>query len=76
MPHKKPYPRNKDIRQTIIEVLNEGLIYPQELIEEVKKKLEERGFYTGLVSTKRIWRLYEEMVRKGFIPDYLDVVKG
>jgi len=76
MPRRKPYPRNKDIRQAIIEVLNEGLIYPQELIEEVKKKLEERGFYTGLVSTKRIWRLYEEMVRKGFIPDYLDVVKG
>ncbi len=76
MPRRKPYPRNKDIRQAIIEVLNEGLIYPQELIEEVKKKLEERGFYAGLVSTKRIWRLYEEMVRKGFIPDYLDVVKG
>ncbi|RLF19777.1 MAG: hypothetical protein DRZ82_04545 [Thermoprotei archaeon] len=76
MRRKKPYPHNSDIADTIMYVLfNEPWIHPDELTERVREELERRGFYPGLVSDKRIWRIYEELVRKGRMYDILQVVK-
>ncbi len=72
---KKPYPRNRDIGEAIARVLAENpLIHPAELYGEVVVRLEEMGFYAGLVTEKRVWRVYEMMVRRGEIYDVLDVV--
>ena len=74
---KKPYPCNTEIQEAILEVLSKKpYIHPLDFTDEVKKVLQERGFFTGLVTAKRIWRLYEEMVRKGRIYDILGVVGG
>ncbi len=73
---KKSYPRNSDIRNAIIEVLSKDIIeHPDDFPEYVYKKLEDKGFYTGLLTVKRIWKIYEEMVRKKWLDDVLDVVK-
>ncbi|MGB9728645.1 MAG: hypothetical protein ACP5GU_02740 [Thermoprotei archaeon] len=73
---KKSYPRNTDIRNAIIEVLSKDIIeHPDDFPEYVYKKLEDKGFYTGLLTVKRIWKIYEEMVRKKWLDDVLDVVK-
>ncbi|MCD6369747.1 MAG: hypothetical protein J7L38_08150 [Thermoproteales archaeon] len=72
---KKNYPRNSDLRKAILTVLSSNIfLTPDDFPEEVIKTLERNGFYTGLVNTKRIWRIYEKMVRKGEIYDILDVV--
>ncbi len=72
---KRPYPRNDDVREAIIAVLSSNpLIHPADFPERVFEMLEERGFYTGHLTVKRIWRLYEEMVRNGKIIDVLGVV--
>ncbi len=73
---KKPYPRNSDIAEAIKEVMSRNpLIHPGDFVDYVKRLLEEKGFYTGLVTGKRIWRIYERMVKRGEIVDFLDVVK-
>ena len=72
---KLPYPRNQDILEAIIEVLYNPLITPDAFPLEVKEKLKSKGFFTGLVTTKRIWQVYEKNVRQGTIPDVLGVVK-
>lgn len=72
---KKPYPRNRDIGEAIIAVLAKNpLLHPADLYLNVVEELERRGFYAGLVTEKRVWRVYEEMVRKGEMYDVLDVV--
>ncbi len=72
---KKPYPRNSDIGEAILRVLAEKpLIHPADLYGEVVAKLEEMGFYAGLVTEKRVWRVYEGMVKRREIYDILDVV--
>ncbi len=77
MPSKKPYPRVRDIEEAILAVLSESpLIHPGDLPTAVREKLEERGFCTVHVSTKRIWRVYESAVRAKRMPDYLDIVKS
>ncbi|AKG39098.1 MAG: hypothetical protein ACP5II_04390 [Infirmifilum sp.] len=74
---KKPYPHNNDIRGAVLEVLaKDPLIKPDEFVERVRESLEEKGFYAGLVTPKRIWKIYEELVRSGEIYDYLGVVQG
>ncbi|MEM3832682.1 MAG: hypothetical protein QW128_03660 [Thermoprotei archaeon] len=73
---KKSYPRNSDVRNAIIEVLSKDIIeHPDDFPEHVYKKLEDKGFYIGLLTVKRIWKIYEEMVRKKWLDDILDVVK-
>ncbi|MEZ0345039.1 MAG: hypothetical protein ABWK01_00580 [Infirmifilum sp.] len=73
---KKPYPHNEDIREVILEVLGrDPLVKPDDFVDRVREKLEEKGFYSGLVTPKRVWHVYEEMVRKGDIYDYLGVVQ-
>jgi len=77
MKKRKPYPHNSDIANAIIDVLfSEPWIHPADFTEKVREELKKRGFYPGLVSDKRIWRIYEEMVRKGRTYDILQVVKN
>lgn len=74
---KKPYPRDGDVQKAIIEAISiNPLVKPIEFCDEVKRVLEDKGFYTGLLTIKRIWRIYEKMVKKGVIYDYLDVVRS
>ncbi len=73
---KKPYPRNNDIAEAILEALwKYPLVKPIDFYEKIILILEEKGFYTGLVNRKRVWRVYEDMVKRGNMPDYLMVVK-
>lgn len=73
---KKPYPHNQDIKEAVLEVLaKDPLVKPDEFVDRVRSRLEEKGFYAGLVTPKRVWRVYEEMVRNGDIYDYLGVVQ-
>ncbi len=77
MYRKKPYPHNSDIADAILESLSRyPLLTPQEFPSKVIEILQEKGFYTRLVSVKRIWRIYEKMVRRREIYDALDVVKN
>jgi hypothetical protein len=72
---KKPYPRNDDIAEAILEVVGIPTLKPEDLPDRVRRVLEERGFYTGLVTDKRVWRIYETLVRRGRIYDVLEVVQ-
>ena len=72
---KKPYPRNDDIAEAILEVMGIPTLKPEDLPDRVRRVLEERGFYTGLVTDKRVWRIYETLVRRGRIYDVLGVVQ-
>ena len=72
---KKPYPRNDDIAEAILEVVGIPTLKPEDLPDRVRRVLEERGFYTGLVTEKRVWRIYETLVRRGRIYDVLGVVQ-
>jgi len=74
---KKPYPHDRDIGEAIKAAFSRHpLMKPYELYEYVLEELDNEGFYSGLVTEKRVWRIYEKMVRRGEIFDYLDVVKG
>ncbi len=73
---KKAYPHNTDIKEAILDVLSrDPLVKPVDFVNRVKERLEERGFFTGLVTPKRVWRVYEEMVRSGDAFDVLGVVQ-
>ncbi|WP_225876049.1 hypothetical protein [Infirmifilum lucidum] len=65
-----------DIKEAILDVLSrDPLIKPVDFVDRVKERLEERGFFTGLVTAKRVWKVYEEMVRSGDVFDILGVVR-
>jgi|FaiFalDrversion2_1042247.scaffolds.fasta_scaffold95074_1 hypothetical protein len=72
---KKGYPRNEDVREAIIEALSKFFDHPSLFPYAVYEILESKGFNTKYLSYKRIWRLYEEMVKKGKIYDVLNVIK-
>ena len=72
---KRPYPSNRDIADAIREVIARHMVeHPDDFPEAVLEVLEERGFETRHVTIKRIWRMYETLVRKGVISDTLGVV--
>ncbi len=70
---KRPYPHEGDVREAVVEALGR-VLRPDDLPDAVRGVLEERGFYAGLVTDRRVWRAYEELVRAGRIPDVLGVV--
>jgi len=76
LPRRKlAYPSNADIKEAILATLSKNpLVSPDDFPRLVLAELEARKFYTGLVTIKRIWRIYEKMVRKGEIFDILQVV--
>ena len=71
---KMRYPSNGDIARAIKTLGASASIKPQEFPDTVREYLEAQGFYTGLVRDERVWRLYEALVRKGIIRDFLGVV--
>ncbi len=72
---RKPYPSSRDVVEAVAEAARmcRGA-RPDEFPELVRKLLEERGFDVRHVTDKRIWRTYENLVRRGFLPDTLRVV--
>ncbi|WP_460123601.1 hypothetical protein [Stetteria hydrogenophila] len=73
---RRRYPSARDIAEAVREVaLAARGSDPQEFPDLVREHLEEKGFYVGLVTDKRIWRVYETLVRRGVIPDTLGVVE-
>lgn len=72
---KVKLPSSRDLAEIVAEAaLQARGVDPSEFPEIVLKLLEERGFYTKYVSEKRIWRVYESLVRRKVIPDTLGVV--
>ncbi|MEM0043073.1 MAG: hypothetical protein QXP94_03915 [Thermofilaceae archaeon] len=72
---RKPYPTNRDIIEALTDVVYaKPYLHPDDFVEEVRRELESRGFFTGLVSARRVWRCYERMVKSGRMPDLLNVV--
>ena len=73
---KKPYPKNSDIEDAILYIAaNKVFIHPDDFFFEIIKFLEKNGFFTGLVTAKRVWKIYEQMVKKGKIYDFLMVMR-
>jgi hypothetical protein len=65
---RKGYPFRDDIEKAILEVINtekykNKKILPFELCKDVSKKLEKRGFYTGHVNVKRVWKIFVDMIK-------------
>lgn len=76
-PAKRPYPTNEDIIEALMAVLYaRPYLHPSDFVEEVKRELEAKGFYAGLVNARRVWGCYERLVKKGRIPDLLSVLSA
>lgn len=72
---KRKYPSSRDIVETVKEAaLMARGIHPDEFPDIVIQLLKEKGFDTSYVTVKRIWRVYENLVRRGVIPDTLHIV--
>ncbi|MEB3816634.1 MAG: hypothetical protein LRS46_01645 [Desulfurococcales archaeon] len=72
---KRNYPTARDLAEAVREAaLRASGISPDEFPSIVLEILESKGFYTGLITEKRIWRTYETLVRRGVMPDTLGVV--
>ncbi len=72
---KVKLPSSRDLAEIVAEaaMMARG-VDPSEFPQIVIQLLEERGFYTKYVNEKRIWRVYESLVRRRVIPDTLGVV--
>ncbi len=72
---KRNYPSSRDIVLAVKEAaLKARGLHPDDFPRIVLEILEEQGFDTSYVTVKRIWRVYEKLVRSGVIPDTLGVV--
>ena len=71
---RRRYPSNEEVRAAVREALSDPLITPLDLPDKVRERLRERGFEPRLVTARRVWRIYEEMVRRGVICDVLNVL--
>jgi hypothetical protein len=76
MKRRRGYPHTSDIAEAIMDVFaDEAYVRPDQFYDKVKARLENRGFNTSYMTVKKVWRVYEEMVRKGRIYDVLGVVE-
>ncbi|MDT7891828.1 MAG: hypothetical protein RQ952_03705 [Thermoproteota archaeon] len=68
MPHwkmnRRGYPLHEDIKQAIREALTKGDYPPFKLCEEVAAILKRKGFYTGHINVKKVWKLYLEVQKE------------
>ena len=73
---KLRYPSSRDVYETVKETVHSisPELNPVEFPEVVREILKSRGFYTGLITDKRIWRAYRILVAKKSIPDVLGVL--
>jgi len=74
MTRKKKYPSRKDLMNAIKKALGKVILHPHDFPQAVYEVLMEEGFDCSYLTIKRIWKTYEEMVRRGEIYDILDVV--
>ncbi len=72
---KYKLPSSRDLAEIVAQAaLQARGINPEEFPSIVIQLLEEQGYYTKYVNEKRIWRVYESLVRRRIIPDTLGVV--
>ncbi|BEP17620.1 hypothetical protein PYJP_09720 [Pyrofollis japonicus] len=71
---KNPYPSSRDVVEAVIEAVGSFAGHPDDFPEYVLEILKEKGFDVRHVTIKRIWRTYENLVRKGVISDRLGVL--
>ena len=65
---------NKVIANAIKRLSKHFIGSPEEFPEAVIGLLKEEGYEVKFLTYKRIWRIYEEMVKKKIIRDFLNVV--
>lgn len=72
---KPRFPSSRDIVEAVknASMLAKGL-HPEEFPEIVIKLLKENGLDTRFVTVKRIWRVYQNLVERGIIPDVFGIV--
>ncbi len=69
------FPCSRDIVYAVIEASHRAYgIHPDDFPDLVYSILHKKGFSTKYVTVKRIWRVYESLVRRRVIDDVLHVV--
>ena len=71
---KKPYPTRRDLARAVVEAASMFYGHPDDFPRFVLDILESKGFDVRHVTVKRIWGVYEELVRRRVIGDRLGVV--
>ena len=72
---KEKYPSSRDIVDAVVKAVSYAHgIHPDDFPDLVYSILEDQGFSTKFVTVKRIWRTYENLVRRGVIRDILGVI--
>ncbi len=72
---RERFPSSRDIVEAVIEAVGRAAgVHPDDFPDLVYSVLRERGFSTRFVTVKRIWRVYENLVRRGVVRDVLGVV--
>jgi len=72
---KEKYPSSRDIVGAVVKAVSYAHgIHPDDFPDLVYSILNEQGFSTRFVTVKRIWRTYENLVRRGIIRDVLGVI--
>jgi hypothetical protein len=71
---KKPYPSSRDVAEAVVEAIRTFEGHPDEFPDYVLRLLRAKGFEVRHVTVKRIWRTYENLVRRGVIGDKLGVI--
>jgi len=62
--NRRGYPLHEDIKEAIREALAKGDYLPFKLCEEVSIILKRKGFYTGHINVKKVWKLYQEVIKE------------
>ena len=70
----KPYPTSRELASVIIDAVATFEGHPNDFPDYVYELLEQKGYSTRFVTVKRIWTMYERLVRKKIISDRLGVV--
>ncbi|MCE4601971.1 MAG: hypothetical protein F7B18_02180 [Desulfurococcales archaeon] len=68
-------PSNREIAEAVIEAARAWEGSPEDFPDAVRSLLEDWGYNTRYVNDKRIWRIYETLVRRGAMRDTLGVVE-
>lgn len=72
---KLKLPSNREIAEAVIEAARSWGGSPDDFPDAVRSLLEEWGYDTRYVNERRIWRIYETLVRRGVMRDSLGVVE-
>jgi len=70
----RPYPTSRELAEIIKDAVATFKGHPDDFPDYVYRLLEQRGYSTKFVTIKRIWAMYEKLVRKKIISDRLGVV--